>query len=301
MRLAEIQRHVASMEELQRIVGAMRAIASMRVQEAARALAGVRQYGDALARAVRQALAIAAEARMVPGERPAPGSRRAIVVFASEHGFVGGFNERLLEAASPGPGDTLIIAGSRGAALAAERDLSPTSAHSMATRLASIPQTVRQLQEALYPAIALGETAHAEVVFARYQRSGTSDIQRHRLFPLEIAPQRERSGPPPLHDLSAAELLERITAEYILARLTAAAVESLAAENGARFAAMEAAHDNVGKRLQTLRLEGSRARQEEVTAELLDLVTGELAVTPEGDGDPYLCGCGPATDALSIR
>ena len=39
MRLAEIERHVASMEELQRIVGAMRAIASMRMQEAVRALA----------------------------------------------------------------------------------------------------------------------------------------------------------------------------------------------------------------------------------------------------------------------
>lgn len=288
------------MEELQRIVGAMRAIASMRVQEAARALAGVRQYGEALSEAVRQALAIAAEARVIPDERPRPARRRAIVVFASEHGFVGGFNERLLDAASPGPQDTLIIAGSRGAALAAERNLSPASAHAMATRLASIPQTVRQVQEALYPAIAMGATGHAQVVFARYQRSGAAEIQRHGLFPLEVAPQRGRGGPPPLHDLSAAELLERMTAEYILARLTEAAVESLAAENGARFAAMEAAHENVGKRLQTLRLEGSRARQEEVTAELLDLVTGELAVTAADAGDPYLCGCDAATDALSI-
>jgi F-type H+-transporting ATPase subunit gamma len=300
MRLAEIQRHVASMEELQRIVGAMRAIASMRVQEAARALAGVRQYGDALTRAVRQALAIAADARVVPGGPPRRGGRRATVVFASEHGFVGALNERLLEAAGPAPGDALIVAGSRGVALAAERSLQLTSAHAMATRLASVPETVRQVQEALYPAIARGETLHAEVVFARYQRSGTIDIQRHRLFPLEIASERERGEAAPLHELSAAELLERMTAEFILARLTEAAVESLAAENGARFAAMAAAHDNVGRRLQMLRLEASSARQEEVTAELLDLVTGELAVAPAADGDPYLCGCAGATDAPTI-
>ncbi len=280
MRLAEIQRHLASMEELQRIVGAMRAIASMRMQEAVRALSSVRQYGSALAEAVRQALAIAAAERARSSEPAGHGGRRAIVVFTSEHGFVGGFNERLLEAANTRGMDTLIVAGSRGAALAAERNAPAESAHAMATHLASIPEVVRRVQDALYPAIAAGETVYAEVVFGRYQRSGVTDVQRRRLFPLEIEPEQRRAGPAPLHDLSAAELLERMTAEYILARLTEAAVESLAAENGARFAAMEAAHDNVGERLRKLRLEASRARQEEVTTELLDLVIGELAVSP---------------------
>lgn len=46
-------------------------------------------------------------------------------------------------------------------------------------------------------------------------------------------------------------------------------------ENAARFAAMESARDNVGRRLRTLRLGASRSRQEEVTNEPLELVTGE--------------------------
>lgn len=278
MRLAEIERHVASMEELQRIVGAMRAIASMRVQEAVRALSSVRQYGAALADDVRSALTIAAEEHLIARE-PARGPvSRSIVVFTSEHGFVGGFNERLIEAASVGKADILIVAGSRGGALAAERGLNIGAAHPMATRLASVPQIVRQLQDALYPAIASGRTARAEVIFGRYQRSGQAEVVRLGLFPLEIAPGPARTGALPLHDLGAGELLERVAAEYMLARLIEAAVESLAAENGARFAAMESAHDNVGKRLQGLRLQASRARQEEVTTELLDLVTGELAL-----------------------
>ncbi len=284
MRLADIERHVASMEELQRIVGAMRAIASMRVQEAARALASVRQYGDALADAVRDALVIAGDAHAASAEPSGRGGHRAIVMFLSEHGFVGGFNERLTEAAKLGKGDTLIVVGSRGAALAAERGLPIAAKHSMATRLAGVPEVVRRLQETLYPGIASGDTAYAEVVFGRYQRSGIIEAARRRLFPLEIAPDRGRAGPVPLHDLPAAELLERITAEYVLAQLTEAAVESLAAENGARFAAMESAHDNVGKRLQALHVDVARARQEEVTAELLDLLIGEVAVRDDRTG-----------------
>ena len=279
MRLAEIERHVSSIEELQRIVGAMRAIASMRVQEALGALTSVRRYGSALAAAVREALAIAADEHIAPGESQG-GGRRAIVVFTSEHGFVGGFNERLIEAAGvkPQTGDALLIVGSRGAALASDRGLAVTSTHAMATRLARVPEVVQRVQEGLYSRIASAEIVRAEVVFGSHQGSGATAIERRQLFPLDSSLRRERSEPVPLHDLPAAELLERLTAEYILSQLTEAATESLAAENAARFAAMEAAHDNVGKRLQGLRLDASRSRQEEVTTELLDLVIGQQAV-----------------------
>lgn len=289
MRLAEIERHVSSMQELQRIVGAMRAIASMRVQEAVHALASVREYGDALAQGLLEALAIAAEERVAAHDAQRQhGGRRVMVVFMSEHGFVGGFNERLLEAISARiePGDALMVVGNRGAALVAERRLAKisVSTHAMATRLASVPEVVRRLQESLYPAIAAAQIVRATVVFCRYRRTGSADIETLQLFPLEVSAPHEGIRQVPIHDLSAAELLERMTTEYILSQLTEAAIESLAAENGARFAAMEAAHDSVGKRLGALRLDASRARQEEVTTELLDLVTGEQAVASDRGG-----------------
>jgi F-type H+-transporting ATPase subunit gamma len=293
MRLAEIERHVASMEELQRIVGAMRAIASMRMQEAVRALASVREYGGALAEAVHDALAIAGEQTGLidgaSGSRQTVVSRvsarrsadRAIVLFAGEHGFVGGFNQRLIEAVESDllATDALMIVGGRGAALAAERGHDAAWAHPLATRLAGIPETVRLLEETLLPRIARGEIVRAELVFGRHHASGEIVIERRRLFPIELAAARgPRRGLAPLHDLPPPELLEGLTAEYMLAQLTEAATEALAAENAARFAAMESARDNVGRKLETLRLDVSRARQEEVTTELLDLVTGEQAL-----------------------
>lgn len=292
MRLAEIEHHIASMDELQRIVGAMRAIASMRMQEAVRALTSVREYGGALAGAVQDALAIVAEqvhiaggggrrradATGEPGRRT---GRRAIVLFASEHGFVGGFNQRLIEVVESdlAATDALMIVGSRGAASAAERGHPAAWVHPLATRLAGIPETVRLLEEELLPRISRDEIVRAEVVFGRYSGSGELAIARPHLFPMELgAAHARRRGLVPLHDLPAPELLEKLTAEYMLAQLTEAATEALAAENAARFAAMESARDNVGRKLEKLRLDASRARQEEVTTELLDLITGEQAL-----------------------
>lgn len=292
MRLAEVERHVGSMEELQRIVGAMRAIASMRMQEAVRALASVREYGEALAEALYDALAIAIEdARHAGGDgrdlmdatRALAQRRgtRAIVLFVSEHGFVGGFNQRLIEAVESdlARADSLMIVGSRGAAMAAERGHAAAWEHPSATRLTGIHETVRLLEEALLPRITNGEIVRVEIVFSRRARSGELEIERRRLFPLELtAVPRDRRGLMPLHDLPAPQLLEKLTAEYMLARLTEAATEALAAENAARFAAMESARDNVGRKLERLRIDAARARQEEVTAELLDLLTGQQAL-----------------------
>ncbi|QGM95716.1 F0F1 ATP synthase subunit gamma (plasmid) [Methylocystis rosea] len=67
-------------------------------------------------------------------------------------------------------------------------------------------------------------------------------------------------------------------AEYVFALLTEAAVESIASENAARFAAMESAYDNVSKKLEELRQEANQARQSEITTELIDLITGAEAL-----------------------
>ncbi len=83
---------------------------------------------------------------------------------------------------------------------------------------------------------------------------------------------------PPLHNLTPVALHDRLMAEYVFALLTEAAVESIASENAARLAAMESAHDNVSKKLEQLHQNARQARQSEITTELLELVTGALAL-----------------------
>ena len=179
-----------------------------------------------------------------------------------------------------GPGDALFLLGTRGAALAHERGLpTPVWAQPMATRPASVPETIGRLTAELYRAMAAGEIARVEAIFARHRQGSPPSIEHRLLFPLDLAALAlERPRLPPLHNLPAEILLEKLIADYVFALLTEAAFESLASENAARFAAMGSAHDNVAKKLDELRQDARQARQSEITTELLDLVTGAAAL-----------------------
>jgi F-type H+-transporting ATPase subunit gamma len=283
-RLAEIQGHIASMSELLDIVGAMRSLAGMRVQEAQRALPGIRRYAESMAEAIGGALLLMPSP--APETQPDRG-RRALVLCAAEHGFVGGFNERLVQAAEAafGPRDELFVLGSRGAALLLERKRRPRWTRPMATRLAGAPDAIRHLAAELYARIARGEISRVEVLFCRYRQGSAPTLEQRLLLPLDLttlAPRQPRQRP--IHNLEPRALLEKLVSEYVFALLTEAAVESIASENAARFAAMESAHDNVAKKLEHLRQGARYARQTEVTTELLDVVTGAEALETGGPG-----------------
>ena len=276
--LAEIQGHIASMDELADILGAMRSLAGMRVQEAQRALPGIRRYAESMAAAVGASLLLMPQ--LTPrtyGDR----GQRALILCAAEHGFVGGFNERLMEAAEAilRPWDLLLVLGSRGAALASERGRKVAWTRPMATRLSGAPDTIDHLARELYARIVRGEISRVEMMFARYRQGVASTIERRLLLPLDtkaLATTKPRQAP--LHNFEPGLLMEKLMAEYVFALLTEAAVESIASENAARFAAMDSAHDNATKKLSELRQTARQARQTEITSELLDLITGAEAI-----------------------
>jgi F-type H+-transporting ATPase subunit gamma len=276
--LTEVEAHIIGMSELSDIIGAMRSLASMRMQEAHRALPHIRRYAETMATSIGAALLLLPEARVMSGRTT---GRRAFVLYMSEHGFVGGFNERILDAARGlvEPNDAVFVLGSRGAVLAQERGLSAAWAHPMATRPEGMPEAIRHLTAELFGWIARSDLARVEVTFARHRQGSGTTIGRSLLFPVDLtsfAPGQPQL--PPLHNLPPAILLEKLIADYVFGLLTEAAIEALASENAARFAAMDSAHENISKKLEELRQDARQARQDEITTELLDLVTGAEAL-----------------------
>lgn len=277
-RLAELETRIASMGGLLEVVGAMRSLAGMRLQEAGRMLPAARTYARDVSGAIGSALRLVREP---PASVQGAMQRRGIVLYGAEHGFVGALTERLLSAAreAMAPPDMLYVLGSRAAAMAVGHGMQATWTAPMATRPASVPQTVRRLTDELYRQIARGQLTKVELIYATHDPAGTAALHSRVLLPLDLASLATgRPGPAPLSNLSAAELLEQLTAEYVFALLAQTGLESLASENGARFVAMTAARDNVSKKLDELRAAARTLRQAEITTELLDVVTGAEAL-----------------------
>jgi len=277
-RLAEIQARIGAMDDLRDVVGAMRSLAGIRMLEAQRALSGVRCHADAIAGAIADTLPLLPEPER---RRTDAEARRILVLCMAEHGFVGGFNERLIEEIERDAraDDMLFVLGSRGAASLLERGRRLAWTHPMATRGRAAAAAVQPLSAELYRRIGRGHAGRVEALYFRSAPSGGATLRRRLILPFDAAAlERRPSGQAPLHNLPPAALHERLVAEYIFALLTEAAVESIASENAARFNAMESAHGNVSRKLDGLRQEARQARQSEITTEILELATAETAL-----------------------
>lgn len=280
-RLARIQAQIGSMDQLLGVVGAMRSLAAVRMQQAQRALPGIQRYTEQIASGLASSEAILRHSHRVVDDMGARGARRvrpAIVLVTSEHGFVAGYNDKLLETFENvrSNDDAVFMVGTRGLVMAAERGIEPTWSCPMVTRCEGATDLVRRVSSELYSRLGQGVIGTVDVVHSLMGPAGrTSHVSRQRVFPVDMkAMSRREPKRSPLSTLDPAELHSRMVNEYVFALLMRAIVEAVVSENATRFSAMQAARENIVEKLRHLRQTESLLRQEEITSELLELSTG---------------------------
>jgi F-type H+-transporting ATPase subunit gamma len=275
-RLADISARIDGIRQLSAVVNAMRGIAAARAQQARSQLIAVDDYAATIAVAIGRTLAL------FPSGRP-DGARRltrpALVLFCAEQGFAGAFSERILDAVGADLiTSDLFLIGTRGGVVAAERGIAARWKSALPSHSAGVPKLADRIAEALYARIATGETDRLDAIFSEWQPGHGIHVNRHRLFPFNMA---QFSRPPdtnaPLLNLAPEALLSELTADYLHAQLCNAALHAFAAENEARMEAMAAAHNQIERQLSALRATQQNVRQEEITAEIIELAAGERA------------------------
>ena len=283
-RFAEISARIADMRQLGVIVNAMRGIAAARAQQARNQLAAVDSYAATLAAAIGRIVALAPPAQPGDARRSAG---KALVVFAAEQGFAGAFSERVFEAAGAELGHCdLFLVGTRGSTLAAERGLKPVWTDMMPSHSLGVPRLAEHIAEALYRRMASTAIDRIDVLFSLWQSARSLQVIRRRILPLDLSAY---AHPPetnvPLLNLGPEALLRELTADDLHAQLCHAALHAFAAENEARMEAMAAAHRQIERQLTALEATQRQVRQEEITAEIIELAAGETASRFADDSD----------------
>lgn len=275
LRLADISARIEGIQQLGTVVNAMRGIAAARAQQARGQLAAVDSYAAIIAEGIGSALALIPTH---PETAPAQ-VRPALIVFAAEQGFAGAFSERVFDFVGQDLDEsTLFLVGTRGATVLGERGITPDWSGALPAHSAGIPKLADQIVEALYARIAKGEIVRLDVIFAASEAGHPPVMQRSALLPLDVGKFIGKSpGTPPLLNLSPPLLLAGLTADYLIAELCHAALHAFATENEARMEAMAAARDQIVRQLARLRAREREVRQEEITAEVIELAAGTAA------------------------
>jgi len=278
-RLADVGARIDGMRQLGAVVNAMRGIAAARVQQAATQLAAVDRYTAVITAAIGRALPLSPPDRPF-GDHTAP--RSALVLFCAEQGFAGAFSQRVLDSVGGELATSeLFLVGTRGKAALAERGATASWTGAMPAHSPGIPRLADVTARALYRRIADGGITRLDAVFGRWQPGFGIRIERTHLFPFDSAAfPRAARATAPLLNLAPAALLRDLAADYMHARLCAAALHAFAAENEARVEAMAAARNQVERQLTALQATQRQVRQEEITAEIIELAAGQTASSP---------------------
>lgn len=274
--------------DIQSIVRTMKALSSVSIRQYEHAEAAMSDY----ARTVELGLMALLRQRRQVGP-PLPGAdsgtgRVVLIVIGSDRGLCGGYNDKITRFAQSRMDSRPMVLGVIGARVAARLEADGRRADAVHTLPGSV-EGLSRLVQALIVEIDRWTQVEGvgQVWLLHNRREGriTAKPQAHRLLPLPESYLRKLSEADwpgrslPLFRMDPDRLMSWLVQQRLFVVIYRALTEALASEHASRLAAMQAAERNIEERRDDLRQLYRLRRQETITRELLDVVSGYEAVS----------------------
>ena len=295
----DVRNRIGAVKNIQKITRAMEMVAAARLRRAEQRIEALRPYADAIRRMTRQAAEAAGSVPRMPIlQEHDQVSRVGLLLVAGDRGLAGAFNSNIVRAGvaagrqhdSEGRTPVYFASGRRPATSLTFRGLEPAESFTGFTDRPAYADA-RRIAERLMAAYIDDEVDQVEIFYNGYVSPVTQVLRHETLLPLQHAtvleqePEDERSErdsadrraehrPEVEYEPDPEDILRRLVPDYVEISVYRALLESTASEHGARMTAMRNASDNAGELIQTLTLEMNRARQAEITQEILEVVAG---------------------------
>ena len=300
----EVKNRIASVKNIHKITRAMEMVAAARLRRAEQRIEHMRPYAQAIRKMTREV----AEASQGGASRVALLQTRdeikrvGIVLVTGDRGLAGAFNTNIIreglrlkaEYEREGTEVSFRVVGRRGNSTLTFRGEEVDAAYTGFTDRPGFANA-REISRDLVTAFRDAEVDKVELIYNRYVSPLTQYVRRHTLLPLaeaegfgegvveddapadeELAEAHRRSDL--IYEPDAEELLPQLIEEYVDLSVFRALLESAASEHGARMTAMRNASENADAMIDRLTLEMNRARQAEITQEILEVVAGAEAL-----------------------
>jgi F-type H+-transporting ATPase subunit gamma len=292
----DVRTRIKAVQNIEKITRAMAMIAAARLRRAVARIEVLRPYANAIRRMTREAAQAAGSLKRVPILQEHAEERTVgLLLVAGDRGLAGAFNSNVVRAGIAA-GREHEAAGRRVIYFASGRRV----ASSLAFRSVEVAESfsgysdrpgfadARRIAERLVSAFLDGEVDRVEIVYNGYVSAISQVVRRETLLPLQQASLLEeeespeesaaaaRPGPhvAPEYEPDPESVLRRLVPDYIEISIYRALLESTASEHGARMTAMRNASDNAVDLISDLTLQMNRARQAEITQDLMEVVAG---------------------------
>lgn len=281
--LRDIKRRITSVKSTQKITKAMKMVAASKLRRAQAAIVQARPYAYRM-RDLVDSLTRRSSFDAHPLLREGDPGAVGIIVVTSDKGLCGGFNAGIVNrtlAAIGGEFDgkrvALTVVGRKGLEALKRR---PVTIHLNYTGMTDQPRSLAaSVVDDVSREFALGKLAAVYCVYNEFKSAVQQRITLEKLLPYEPEEtQGEHRELDYLYEPSDEEIFNAILQRNLETQVHRILLESMASELGARMTAMDAATRNAGEVIDKLTLQYNRARQNAITTELIEVISGAEAL-----------------------
>lgn len=281
MNLKEVKHRILSVKSTQKITSAMKLVSSAKLRRAQVAIENMRPYQQKLHEML---FALLQNVQSDAGDYTTVREVRkvAIVAVSSDTGLCGSFNANVARLMS----DTVAEYKAMGADVQVYAVGKKMYDSVMKLGIRPLVQLMEQTGPVNYNVVAetaftlmqqfkAGGVDKVDLIFTRFESMSRHVPVREPLLPLIINAESATDLPDNfILEPGRVELLKALLPRTIALHLYTVLLDSIAAEHAARMIAMQLATDNADELISTLTLEYNKGRQQAITSEILDIVSG---------------------------
>ena len=283
-----LDRRRKSVRNIRKITRTMELIATARFKKAMDRSLAARDYTKHLAKILENIAAVGADVAH-PLLEIRPTKRTAVLVLTGNRGLCGGYNGNVVRQAAALLGQwkseqvetRVAVSGKRGISALKFRGVTLADTY---TTFEDKPEyaAVAPIGRAYLEAYAAGEIDRLDVAYTRFHGIAKQEAVTEMLLPL--APPQAAAATAKLasdeydFEPSAESILEELLPASFMARLFKCFLDAAVSEQVARMVAMKAATENAGGLIKNLSRQYNRARQSQITGEIMEILGGVEAL-----------------------
>ena len=291
--LKDLKNRINSVKSTRKITKAMQMVAAAKLKRAQEAASASRPYAQRMSAVVANLASSMGEGSSGPKLLSGTGKddTHLVIVMTAERGLCGGFNSYVVKEARRvirelvGAGKTvkILTVGKKGREqlkrdysdlFVGHVDLSDIRGNDYTNAGIGLGSDITTRFDA-------GEFDVATLVYSQFKNVLSQVPVAQQLIPAKAPEEAETidlKGATYIYEPSQEEILETLLPRYINTQIISAMLESGAGEQASRMSAMDNATRNAGEMIDDLSLQYNRARQAQITKELIEIISGAEAL-----------------------